>query len=255
MSVNLITNTQNITENERNDFNYDAAQSVHSILLTTINQDIAKQLILERLDDSTAFIIVDFAMKSLSRRYQESMSSWFGKAGNGIHVSCVIMKDNSEPGKTEGPLGEAHEVKFKKRTYITFIGKAAQDVGSMIATYQSLLRQLQTDFPHIKYIIDISDNTGCYRNEVLFTWKAIWPRKTSNISFIETIFNGRQSRKDLCDRDSATAKCQMQNYIERGNNIETPDQMCDPMCKATALSGFTANVPDIAEKKSYPKTT
>ena len=55
MSVNLITNTQNITENERNDFNYDAAQSVHSILLTTINQDIAKQLILERLDDSTAF--------------------------------------------------------------------------------------------------------------------------------------------------------------------------------------------------------
>ena len=92
-------------------------------------------------------------------------------------------------------------------------------------------------------------------NEVLFTWKAIWPRKTSNISFTETIFNGRQSRKDLCDRDSATAKCQMQNYIERGNNIETPDQMCDPMCKATALSGFTANVPDIAEKKSYPKTT
>ena len=47
----------------------------------------------------------------------------------------------------------------------------------------------------------------------------------------------------------------MQNYIERGNNIETPDQMCDPMCKATALSGFTANLPDIAEKKSYPKTT
>ena len=163
MSVNLITNTQNITENERNDFNYDAAQSVHSILLTTINQDIAKQLILERLDDSTAFIIVDFAMKSLSRRYQESMRSWFGKAGNGIHVSCVIMKDNSERGEAEGPLGEAHEVKFKKRTYITFIGKAAQDVGSMIATYQSLLRQLQTDFPHIKYIIDISDNTGCYR--------------------------------------------------------------------------------------------
>ena len=26
------------------------------------------------------------------------------------------------------------------------------------------------------------------------------------------------------------------------------------MCKATALSGFTANVLDITEKKSYPKT-
>ena len=51
-----------------------------------------------------------------------------------------------------------------------------------------------------------------------------------------------------------TAKRQIQYYIERGNNIETPDQMYDAMCKATALSGFTANVLDITEKKSYPKT-
>ena len=43
----------------------------------------------------------------------------------------------------------------------------------------------------------------------------------------------------------------MQYYIERGNNIETPDQMYDAMCKATALSGFTANVLDIRERKSY----
>ena len=46
----------------------------------------------------------------------------------------------------------------------------------------------------------------------------------------------------------------MQCYIERGNNIETPDQMYDAMCKAKALSGFTANVLDIKERKSYAKT-
>ena len=67
------------------------------------------------------------------------------------------------------------------------------------------------------------------------------------------IFNERQSGKDQCDRDSATAKCQMQYYIERRNKIEKPYQMYDAMCKATALSGFTANVLDIAEKKSYSK--
>ena len=67
MSVkNLITNAQNITENERKDFHSDATQSVHSILqwkvhtLTTVNEDIAKQLVLERLDDLTAFIVFDF---------------------------------------------------------------------------------------------------------------------------------------------------------------------------------------------------
>ena len=75
-----------------------------------------------------------------------------------------------------------------------------------------------------------------------------------NISFIETIFNEQQSGKDQCGRNSATAKRHMQYYIEKGNNIETPDQMYDTMCKATALSGLTANMLDIAEKKLYSKT-
>ena len=82
MSVKkLISNAQNITENERNDFHCDATQSAHSILqwkahiLTTVNQGITKQLILERLDDLTAFIIIDFARKFLARRYPESMRS------------------------------------------------------------------------------------------------------------------------------------------------------------------------------------
>ena len=39
----------------------------------------------------------------------------------------------------------------------------------------------------------------------------------------------------------------MQSYIEKGNNIETPNQMYDAMCKARALSGFTAYVLDISK--------
>ena len=45
----------------------------------------------------------------------------------------------------------------------------------------------------------------------------------------------------------------MQYYIDKGNN-ETPNQMYDAMCNATTLSGFTANVLDIKERKSYAKT-
>ena len=72
------------------------------------------------------------------------------------------------------------------------------------------MQQVQTDFPQIKLIIDKSDNAGCYHNEVLFTWKATWIQNTLHISFTETIFNERQSGKDQCDRDSVTAKRQMQ---------------------------------------------
>ena len=43
--------------------------------------------------DENIFAVIDFAMKFLSRRYCKSMANWFGKAGVGMHVSCVIMKD------------------------------------------------------------------------------------------------------------------------------------------------------------------
>ena len=43
--------------------------------------------------DENIFAVIDFAMKFLSRRYCKSMANSFGKAGVGMHVSCVIMKD------------------------------------------------------------------------------------------------------------------------------------------------------------------
>ena len=66
--------------------------------------------------------------------------------------------------------------------------------------------------------------------------------------------------KDNWGRTNVIEIAQVQNarrstyYIERGNNIETCNQMYDAMCKATTLSGFTANVLDIKERKSYAKT-
>ena len=81
-------------------------------------------------------------------------------AGMGIHVSCVIMKD--------AELANQNEIHYKKRTYFTFIGKAKQDQGAVLAIYQSVLKQLKEDFPHLESIIDKSDSAGCYHNEVLF---------------------------------------------------------------------------------------
>ena len=37
--------------------------------------------------------------------------------------------------------------------------------------YQSVLKQIKEDFLHLESIIEKSDNSGCYHNEVLFAWK------------------------------------------------------------------------------------
>ena len=122
-----------------------------------------------------------------------------------------------------------------------------------MAIYEACLRQIQVDAPHIKFIIDKSDNAGCYHNEIPFSWKAHWPQKNLGLRILETMFNERQAGKDQCDRDSATAKRQMNYYIERGENIETAEEMNKALRTATALCGFNSCVMEVEEKKKYKK--
>ena len=56
--------------------------------------------------------MIDFAMKFGILVLKINKSS-FGKAGNGMHVSCIIMKDNSDPDQREEPSDETDEMKFK----------------------------------------------------------------------------------------------------------------------------------------------
>ena len=98
------------------------------------------------------------------------MSDWFGKAENGMHVMCVLFKEGD---------------RLVKKAYLK--GKASQGVGFVMAEYGECLKQLAKDVPRLRYIIDKSDNAGCYHTEMLFTWKAIlaiishWPHNTLNI--------------------------------------------------------------------------
>jgi hypothetical protein len=83
---------------------------------------------------------------------------------------CVLFKDGD---------------RLVKKAYLK--GKASQGVGFVMAVYGECLKQLAKDVPRLRYIIDKSDNAGCYHTEMLFTWKAIlaiishWPHNTSNI--------------------------------------------------------------------------
>ena len=55
--------------------------------------------------------------------------------------------------------------------------------------------------------------------------------------------------KDQCNRDSATAKRQIQYFIDSGKNINSADHMLEAIRSATPLCGFTANLLDIRGQK------
>ena len=88
----------------------------------TINQEHAKKMRI--LDENTASAGIDFAMKFLSRRYCKSMANWFGKAGMGMHVSCVIMKDVQRAVRNKIHYKKCCQVKTaKKKSLLLLLNK------------------------------------------------------------------------------------------------------------------------------------
>ena len=64
-------------------------------LLKTVLQEEAKQAALDKVDDETCLIIVEWAMKFLPLKYRETMCEFFGKRGLSWHISAVVTKKDS----------------------------------------------------------------------------------------------------------------------------------------------------------------
>ena len=76
-----------ISEDEFEELRFVVNQSKSSIMswkahiLRSMHQDTARTDILASLDEFTIFVIQDWAMKYLPRKYRESQTDWFGKRG------------------------------------------------------------------------------------------------------------------------------------------------------------------------------
>ena len=120
-------------------------------ILMTINQEMGKHKIFEKLGHETTIIVINFTMNFWARKYCGFMANWFGKAWMGMYVSCIILRKPTNDNWVRDREGQS----FNKQTYITIVGKANQDAGAVMAIYQSVLEQVKKDFPQICFIIDI----------------------------------------------------------------------------------------------------
>ena len=84
--------TKHIKEELVHDFEeaYEHIQKWKSHILRSINQERAKQNVLDDLDESSVLIVADWAMKFEQTRFREKQSDWYGKRGLSWHVSSVI---------------------------------------------------------------------------------------------------------------------------------------------------------------------
>lgn len=121
-----------------------------SHLIRNVNQDQARVDLLENLDRSSVFLVQDWAMKYLPRKYRESQADWFGKRGISWHITVATRR------------GEDKE--FEMMTFVHILESCSQDYCAVISIMGDVIKQLKKAMPQLSTVFYRQDNACCYHN-------------------------------------------------------------------------------------------
>ncbi|KAK3718611.1 hypothetical protein QZH41_004591 [Actinostola sp. cb2023] len=200
-------------QKERMKFEYnDCIRSIRawkSHLLRSVNQEEAKQDILNNLDDEGCLIIIDWAMKFLPQHYRERMSDFFGKRGRSWHVSAVITKK---------------EEKYEVECFVHMFNTCNQNSFAVASILEHLFYTIKQEYPTIRKAFLRSDNAGCYHNSFLLLALSDIGEKTG-IKPLRYDFSDPKPGKDICDRKTAPMKAHMKRWVSEKHDILTAEEV------------------------------
>ena len=196
-------------------------------ILRSCNQEMAKQNVLEILDENSALIVIDWAMKFMQRRFREKQSEWYVKLGMSWHVSSVITRD-------------LETSQLEVCTYAHLMDSCTQDWFSILSLLENLLQVLHQSNVKISKVYLRSDEAGCYHNNFLpASLKDLGQRV--GIKVMRYDFSEPQHGKDVCDRILCPMKHAIQKYCNEGHDILTASDMRRALLERP-VSGTTASV-------------
>ena len=101
-----------------------------------LSKEIAKQSFIQNMAEDSVFIVMDWAMKFLQKRFREKECDWYAKRGMNWHVSCAIASD----GKGN----------FFVSFYNHLFNSCSQDWFSVLSILESLLITVRSSNPKVK---------------------------------------------------------------------------------------------------------
>ncbi|XP_076090309.1 uncharacterized protein LOC143062528 [Mytilus galloprovincialis] len=174
-----------------------------SHILRSKNQEKARQAVVNCLGENEAFMVADWAMKFLPRKFREGQTDWFGKRGINWHITVTMLK-------SEG------SVKF-----LTHVHIFEQPIPQDAATTGAILVDVVQNIPSVKKVNIWSDNAGCYKSTLtIATLHQELDKKIKSYNFCEA-----QDGKGACDRKASHIKSAIKRYVNEGNNVTTAHQM------------------------------
>ena len=126
----------------RLDHNVELINAWKKHLLRTVHQDEARHYVLNELDETSVFLVSDWAMKWLPTRYRESQRDFFGKRGLPWHITYAIRL-KPRISSSSSPLSPASQPSSGVRLYDhrTFC-HVFNDVKQDARTITSILRNV-----------------------------------------------------------------------------------------------------------------
>jgi len=145
----MIEENLNITDEMRARLRYRLGQNVQLIidwkkhLLRTVHQDGARKHVLDELDETSVFLVADWAMKWLPTRYREAQRDFFGKRGLPWHITYAIrLKPGSSSSCTSlssASCSSSNNRSFEHRTFCHVFDNAKQDGRTVISILSNVI--------------------------------------------------------------------------------------------------------------------
>jgi hypothetical protein len=237
----MITDKQvHLTTEQQNSLSFDITNAVQAInnwkahLIRTVNQERAKDEILQTLDNNSILLVIDWAMKYLPKKYREQMSDFYGKRGKSWHVACVIFKS-----------GDSYEVE----TFVHIFESCTQDWFAVVSILENLLATVKQEHPAISTAFLKSDNAGCYHNGMLLlSLKSLGERTGIHVKRYD--YSDPQSGKDVCDRKIAPLKGHIQRWVNENHNVLTATDMKEALESHDGVRGCRYIVVEVDVSKA-----
>ena len=145
------------TEEDKDEALYLCKTSVNAIRswkshqLRSVHQDQARLDAINALDEHSAFIVSDWAMKFIPQRYRKSQQDWFGKRGMSWHIAVVFRQ-------IEGTL--------HSQSFVHLMQSLSQDCLTVVHIWQHILRTIKDEDASILHVYLCQDNAGCYHSNL-----------------------------------------------------------------------------------------
>ena len=226
-----------VTEEERVGLRFQYTESVRNIqtwkahLLGSSNQDEAKQDILQKPDESSCLVIMDWAVKFLPVQYREQMTDLFGKRKRSWDISAAI---------TRATVESKHEVEC----FVHIFNNWTQNNFAVLSIIEDLLHKIKQKYPLVTSAYLRSDNAGCYHNGPLLLSLAGVGERTGFIP-VRYDFSEPQAGKDICDRKTAAMKAHIKRWVNERHDVITAEDMKAALESHGGIKGCRAAVVEV----------